>query len=197
MVRKVADNKLATKRIHEIKSEIEENRKNEPSTSKLRRLDTTRSAARTESPKESPVNVKNNDLSRIRSGLQKKLDLKFDLPRVTLSREKLSSMPDRYESTSSIGFAKPNAASNLQGGIVIKCLMGCKFFVVFSSFEDMHKITMKHFREKHSGLKWNGFCNSCKQYVVKDDNKLNIAGELQHIQMKHDYNSNKIKKEKK
>lgn len=82
-----------------------------------------------------------------------------------------------FQCASSIAFAKSPAFS----GIVIKCLQGCDFHGIFTSFKTMHKLTNEHFEKKHPGMKWSGFCSKCERFF----DKTTIKDELLHIEYWH------------
>jgi hypothetical protein len=84
----------------------------------------------------------------------------------------------QYQMVASLAFSQDPI---LKTGLVIKCLMRCKFKQTFFSLSVMRKEMIEHFEHHRHDMRWHGFCSRCSRQVHDPKEKLTLEDELEHI----------------
>lgn len=103
---------------------------------------------------------------------------KFGLKEIKIQLPDVMQPIFHYQSVQLIAFAR-NFASF---GIIIKCLVSCKFERRYKSFNALRKDVNQHFLDAHAdNMNWSGFCSKCQRYVHSSERELTVADEIEHI----------------
>lgn len=93
----------------------------------------------------------------------------------------------KFALVGSLGFSKELSTH----GIVLKCVKGCGYQHVFTSYKTIRSSFHQHFKQMHADDdSWHGYCSACDSYIHDPDDPesveedLTMKSELEHI-IKH------------